>query len=65
MKPTTEKVTFTIDEFCQHYGICRSTFYSLKKDNNLPPLRQIERKYFIKKDEADIWFDGIKTEVKR
>lgn len=61
MKPTTEKITFTINEFCWHYGICRTTFYRLKKEGNLPPLRRIERKYFIRKDEADVWFDTIKV----
>lgn len=60
-----EKITFTINEFCQHYGICRTTFYRLKKENNLPPLRQISRKYFIRKNEADVWFDTIKLENKK
>jgi excisionase family DNA binding protein len=55
-----EKVTFTINEFCQYYGICRTTFYRLKKENNIPPLRQIGRKFFIKKMDADIWFESIK-----
>lgn len=64
MTPKDDSLTLTINEFCWYYGICRSTFYRLKKENNLPPLRRIERKYFIRKDEADAWFDQIKVEKK-
>ena len=63
-KTKTERITFTIDEFCQHYGICRATYYRLRKEKNLPTLRKLERKVFIRKDEADVWFDKIKVEEK-
>lgn len=62
MKPTAEKITFTINEFCWYYGICRTTFYRLKEEGNIPPLYKLNRKVLIKKSDADVWFDKIKND---
>jgi len=61
-KTETETITFTINEFCKHYGFCRATYYRLRKESNLPPIRKIDRKCFIKIEDAKIWFEKLRTE---
>ena len=56
------KAAYTIDEFCAAYRICRTTFYRLRKEKRLPPLRLINRKWLIGIEDAGKWFEELNNE---
>jgi hypothetical protein len=41
--PKIEPASFTIDEFCSRHGICRATYYNLKKVGKAPREMELNR----------------------
>jgi hypothetical protein len=58
---TIQKQTYTIDEFCEAYSICRATFYKLQIQGRAPKLKVINRKHIIKIEDAKQWFEDLKN----
>jgi len=51
---------FTIDEFCEAYHISRTTYRAMRTEGKAPKARKINRKWLIKKEDADKWFETLK-----
>jgi predicted DNA-binding transcriptional regulator AlpA len=50
-----EQDAMSIGEFCQRYGISRSSFYLLKKASEAPRLMQVGDRVLISKEAAAEW----------
>jgi predicted DNA-binding transcriptional regulator AlpA len=53
---TTARKAWTIEEFCAAHGICRATYYNLKKAGKAPPVMKVGgRKQLISEEAATEW----------
>ena len=53
--PNETKNTMTIQEFCDSYGISRSTFYNLQEEGAAPDVVRVRHRVLITKDAASEW----------
>jgi predicted DNA-binding transcriptional regulator AlpA len=44
-----------VNEFCAAYGICRATFYNLRKRGEAPRLMRVGSRTIIPIESADEW----------
>jgi len=54
----SSKGAFAVREFCDHYGICRDTFYSEVKRGRLRALKVGKRTLVLKAD-AESWAKSL------
>lgn len=50
-----EKQTFSINEFCQRFGISASMFYKLRRQGKAPDILKIGARTLITAEAADEW----------
>jgi len=53
--PTSEKASFSIDEFCARNDISRSMFYLLKKGGKAPRVMSVGTRQIITKEAESDW----------
>jgi predicted DNA-binding transcriptional regulator AlpA len=44
-----------VNEFCAAYGICRATFYNLRKRGEAPSVMHVGSRTIIPLESADAW----------
>jgi predicted DNA-binding transcriptional regulator AlpA len=52
---TTVRKAWTIEEFCAAHGICRATYYNLKKVGKAPPAMKVGGRKLISEEAAAEW----------
>jgi predicted DNA-binding transcriptional regulator AlpA len=55
MQTTTDRQAYSVDEFCRSHGICRATFYNLRKAGDGPVEMKIGARTLISVEAAEAW----------
>jgi excisionase family DNA binding protein len=53
-----EKVAYSVDEFCEMFGVGRTFFYAEVKAGRLQ-VRKAGRKTLVRAEDARAWLDGL------
>ncbi len=61
MQVPTDKKAFSINEFCEQHGICRATFYNLRKVGRGPRVMRVGGRTLISVEAATEWRAGMET----
>lgn len=54
-KSIVERRVYSVSEFCQAHGICRATFYNLKRNGEAPRTMLVGGRVMISFEAATIW----------
>lgn len=49
------KLAFSVDEFCQSYGLGKTSFYARLKDGSGPVLMRVGHRTLISREAAENW----------
>jgi len=56
-----EKKAYSIGEFCDQHGICRATFYNLRKQGIGPRIMKVGGRILISEEAAAGWRQNMES----
>jgi predicted DNA-binding transcriptional regulator AlpA len=60
-KSTSSLEAFSVESFCQTFGISRSLFYKLRQDGRGPAILKIGRRTLISRGAAERWIEVMQS----